>query len=46
MDTELQIAQLNKRILETKMTDPTNFLLIRKLQMELEKLYENRNSAN
>jgi len=42
MDIELKIAQLNKRILETKMTDPTNFLKIRKLQMELDKLYADR----
>lgn len=42
MDIELKIAQLNKEILETKMTDPTNFLKIRRLQMELDKLYENQ----
>jgi hypothetical protein len=42
MDIELKIAQLNKEILETKMTDPTNFLKIRKLQMELDKLYADR----
>lgn len=42
METEFRIAQLNKKILETKMTDPTNFILIRKLQMELDKLYENQ----
>ena len=42
MDIELKIAQLNKEILETKMTDPTNFLKIRRLQMELDKLYADR----
>jgi hypothetical protein len=42
MDIELKIAQLNKEILETKMKDPTNFLKIRSLQMELDKLYADR----
>ena len=46
MDNRLRIAQLNKEILETKMTDPNNFLKIRKLQMELEKLYEDRSNSN
>lgn len=46
MGKELKIAQLNKEILETKMKDPNNFLKIRKLQMELEKLYEDRSSTN
>lgn len=45
MDNRLRIAQLNKEILETKMKDPNNFLKIRKLQMELEKLYEDRSST-
>ena len=42
MDIELKIAQLNKEILETKMKEPTNFLKIRGLQMELDKLYADR----
>jgi hypothetical protein len=42
MENRLRIAQLNKEILETKMTDPNNFLKIRRLQMELDKLYENQ----
>ena len=42
MDTESRIAQLNKEILETKLKDPTNFQKIRKLQMELDKLYADR----
>lgn len=42
MDNSLQIAQLNREILETKMKDPNNFLKIRKLQMELDKLYADR----
>jgi hypothetical protein len=46
MENRLRIAQLNKEILETKMTDPNNFLKIRKLQMELEKLYEDRSNSN
>ena len=46
MDRELQIAQLNKRILETKLKDPNNFKQIRKLQIQLEKLYEQRNSTD
>ena len=46
MDNRLRIAQLNKEILETKMKDPNNFLKIRKLQMELEKLYADRSSTN
>ena len=45
MDNRLRIAQLNKEILETKMKDPNNFLKIRKLQMELDKLYEDRSST-
>ena len=45
MDNSLRIAQLNKEILETKMKDPNNFLKIRKLQMELDKLYEDRSST-
>ena len=45
MDRELKIAQLNKKILETKLKDPNNFILIRKLQIQLEKLYEGRSSA-
>jgi len=44
MDIKLRIAQLNKEILETKMTDPTNFLKIRRLQMELDKLYEDKSN--
>lgn len=46
MDRELQIAQLNKEILETKLKDPNNFKQIRKLQIQLEKLYEQRNSTD
>ena len=46
MGKELKIAQLNKQILELKMTDPNNFIKIRALQMELEKLYENKPNAN
>ena len=46
MDNSLRIAQLNKEILETKMTDPTNFLKIRKLQMELDKLYEDKSNKH
>jgi len=42
MDIELKIAQLNKEILETKLKDPNNFQKIRKLQMELDKLYADR----
>jgi hypothetical protein len=42
MDTESRIAQLNKEILETKLKDPNNFQKIRKLQMELDKLYADR----
>jgi hypothetical protein len=42
MDTESKIAQLNKEILETKLKDPNNFQKIRKLQMELDKLYADR----
>lgn len=42
MEAKLKIAQLNKEILETKLKDPTNFTLIRRLQMELDKLYENQ----
>ena len=45
MDIKLQIAQLNKEILEVKLTDPSNFLKIRKLQIKLDKLYEGRSSA-
>lgn len=45
MDRELKIAQLNKEILEAKLTDPGNFLKIRKLQIKLDKLYEGRSSA-
>jgi hypothetical protein len=44
MSKELKIAQLNKEILETKMKDPANFLKIRKLQMELDKLYEDKSN--
>lgn len=44
MSKELKIAQLNKQILELKMTDPNNFIQIRKLQMELEKLYEDKSN--
>ncbi len=44
MSKELKIAQLNKEILETKMKDPTNFLKIRGLQLELEKLYEDKSN--
>ena len=46
MDNSLRIAQLNKEILETKMKDPGNFLKIRGLQMELDKLYADRSSKN
>jgi len=42
MDTESRIAQLNKEILETKLKDPNNFQKIRRLQMELDKLYADR----
>jgi|LakMenE18May11ns_1017448.scaffolds.fasta_scaffold8704936_2 hypothetical protein len=42
MDIESRIAQLNKEILETKLEDPNNFQKIRKLQMELDKLYADR----
>jgi len=45
MDRELQIAQLNKEILEVKLTEPNNFLKIRKLQIKLDKLYEDRSST-
>lgn len=45
MDRELKIAQLNKEILEVKLTEPGNFLKIRKLQIKLDKLYEGRSSA-
>lgn len=45
MDREFKIAQLNKEILEVKLTEPNNFLLIRKLQIKLDKLYEGRSSA-
>ena len=40
MYTEARIANLNKMILETKMKDPGNFEKIRKLQLELDRLYE------
>lgn len=46
MDIKLQIAQLNKEILETKMKDPGNFLKIRKLQMALDKLYEDKSNKH
>lgn len=46
MNNSLRIAQLNKEILETKMTDPGNFLKIRKLQMELDKLYEDKSNKH
>ena len=46
MDNSVRIAQLNREILETKMKDPNNFLLIRRLQMELDKLYADRSSKN
>jgi hypothetical protein len=45
MERELKIAQLNKEILKVKLTEPTNFLKIRKLQIKLDKLYEGRSSA-
>ena len=44
MDTESKIAQLNKEILETKLKDPNNYTLIRRLQMELDKLYEDKSN--
>lgn len=40
MYTEARIDSLNKIILETKMKDPGNFEKIRKLQLELDRLYE------
>ena len=46
MEIEVYIAQLNKEILRLKMTDPTNHLQIRKLQIELDKLYADRSSKN
>jgi hypothetical protein len=46
MEIEVYIAQLNKEILRLKMTDPTNHLQIRKLQLELDKLYENKPNPN
>ena len=45
MDRELKIAQLTKEILEVKLSDPTNFHKIQKLQIKLDKLYEGRSSA-
>ena len=36
-----RIAQLNQQILEAKLTQPTDFKKIRKLQQELDKLHEN-----
>jgi hypothetical protein len=45
MDTEARIAELNKLILEAKMAQPTDFKKVRKLQIELDKLYEGRSSA-
>ena len=45
MERELKIAQLNRKILETKISDPTNFLEIRRLQIKLDKLYEGRSST-
>lgn len=40
MHTELKIAALNREILNVKLTQPTDFEKIRKLQIELDKLYE------
>ena len=38
---ELRINELRKQILELKLSNTSNFLEIRKLQLELDKLYEN-----
>lgn len=38
---ELRINELKKQILELKLSNTSNFLQIRKLQIELDKLYEN-----
>jgi hypothetical protein len=37
---ELRINELKKQILELKLSNTSNFLQIRKLQIELDKLYE------
>lgn len=38
---ELRIKELRKQILDLKLSNTSNFLEIRKLQIELDKLYEN-----
>lgn len=38
---ELRINELRKQILELKLSNTCNFLQIRKLQIELDELYEN-----
>jgi len=45
MERELKIAQLTKEILEVKLTEPSNYEKIRKLQIKLDKLYEGRSST-
>ena len=45
MNVEQQITSLQKQILEAKLTEPTNFRKIQKLQQELDKLHEDRSSA-
>ena len=46
MNKQEQIADINKKILETKLNEPTNFKKIRALQMELDKLYEDKSNPN
>lgn len=46
MEKEFRIAQLKKEILRLKMTEPYNYIQIRKFQMELDKLYEDKSSPN
>jgi len=38
---ELRIQELRKQILDLKLSNQSRFLEIRKLQIELDKLYEN-----
>jgi hypothetical protein len=38
---EQRILELRKQILDLKLSNTSNFLEIRKLQIELDKLYEN-----